>query len=80
MTPEQRDRRNDELARQRMFGASCRQIAKSAGLSKSHVHRLVRDVAIICGSRRRKPEKPIARCTIVPCADGLGYRIVTVPF
>jgi hypothetical protein len=79
MTTEQRDRRNDELARQRMFGASFRQIAKSAGLSKSHVHRLVRDVAIICGSRRRKQEKPLYRLELVPCADGMGYRIVTMP-
>jgi hypothetical protein len=78
MTPRERQNRNEELARQRMFGASIRQIAKRHNLSKSHVHRLVRDVAIVCGSRRRKPEKPIARCTIVPCADGLGYRIVTL--
>jgi hypothetical protein len=78
MTPRERQNRNEELARQRMFGASIRQIAKRHNLSKSQVHRLVHDVAIVHGGRRRKPEKPIARCTIVPCADGLGYRIVTL--
>jgi hypothetical protein len=80
MTHDQRNRRNDELARQRMFGASFGQIAKSSGLSKTHVYRMLRDVAIICGKRRRSTEQLTTRCTIVPCADGVGYRIVTAGF
>jgi hypothetical protein len=79
LTTEQREIRNAELVRQRMFGATVRQIAKSSGLAKSHVHRLVRDVLIVAGHHRRKPEKPTVRCCIVPCADGLGYCVVTMP-
>ena len=75
---EQREIRNDELARQRMFGRTIRQIAKRHGLSKSQVHRLVKDVAIVCSDRRQKPEKPLYCFELVPLS-GAGFAIVRMP-
>jgi hypothetical protein len=78
LTTEQREIRNAELVRQRMFGATVRQIAKSSGLSKSRVHQLVYDVAIICGGPRRKPEKPLY-CLELVQLQGAGFAIVRRP-
>lgn len=69
MAPSERAIRNDELAHQRMFGRTIRQIAKRHGLSNSLVHRLVKDVAIVCGDRRQKPEKPLYSFELVPLPD-----------
>lgn len=58
--------RDMELVRQRMFGASFRQIGRLSGLSKSHAHRLTRDVAIVHGGRRRLDKYGLVRVEGVP--------------
>lgn len=78
MTPQEQQHRLDMMTRDRMFGLTIRAIARRYSLSKTQVHRLVGDVAVVHAPRRSKPEVYSPKVFVVPCADGLGYRAVTL--
>jgi hypothetical protein len=60
------------LVADRIAGHTFRAIAARHGLSKSQVHRLLRDVPIMIGPRAPKPERPAYRLELVPLPGG-GY-------
>ncbi|MGL1833043.1 helix-turn-helix domain-containing protein [Rhodocyclaceae bacterium SMB388] len=66
------------MVAERTRGATFRTIASQFGLSKSHVHRLLRDVAIVVGPRA--PKRPMLRtwCELVPREDGRLVAVVRV--
>lgn len=65
------------LTADRIAGHTFRAIAARHGLSKSQVHRLLRDVPILIGPRAPKPEAPAFRLELVPLPGG-GYTARTV--
>lgn len=65
------------LTADRIAGHTFRSIAARHGLSKSQVHRLLRDVPILLGPRAPKPEPPPYRLELVPLPGG-GFTARTV--
>jgi hypothetical protein len=67
-TADDRRRRNNWMAHERMNGATIRELAHKFSLSKSQVHRIVQSVVM-------RPPPPIAMYSIVPLLGG-GYRTI----
>lgn len=65
MSPDDRRNRDDEMRWRRAYGATIRQIARHVGLSKSRVHEIVADVAIV-------PPRPENTLELVRLPSG-GY-------
>jgi hypothetical protein len=82
LTKTERRYRLEQMTTARMFGLTIREIAKRHNLSKTHVHRLLKDVAVVRNSRnnpRRNPECAACRTILVPCSSGTGYAIIAMP-